>query len=201
MRIWFLLGTLAACSFDGQAGGSDGPERVDGRARDARIPDGPPGVDAKVDARPADAAGECPPGYEVLGASLTHYRIVDSPTAAWDAAAADCNDDDDEAIYTGHTHLAVIGDEVERLGITPSFSGNRWVGLTDAVTEGTFLWVTAEDTGGYPVVGQEPPWDAGDPDGGTTENCVRFKTSFGFEDKVCTAAMAYLCECDGFAPQ
>ena len=51
-----------------------------------------------------------------------------------------------------------------------------------------------------PVVGQQPPWDTGDPDGATAENCVRFKNSFDFEDKPCGDPDSYVCECDRFAP-
>jgi hypothetical protein len=135
----------------------------------------------------------CPAGYAPINGSDTRYRIVEV-NVSWAAAAADCNDDGE------HTHLVVVGDQQEKAALTNQFSGNTWVGLTDAAQEGVFVWVTSEQTHGYPLVGQRPPWDAGDPDGGGAENCVRFKNTFDFEDKPCGDANSYVCECDPYAP-
>jgi len=189
---------LGACSFDGHPGTGDGPD-VDGRSRDARV-DAPPGTpDGRADASP-DAMPLTCPGYVTLGTSPTLYRVVDSPTEDWATAAADCNDDDDGGGFAGFTHLAVIGDEEERLTITPQFSGNRWVGLTDAVVENVFVWVTLEPTGGYEAPGNEPPWPSNQPAGGTADNCVRFNNGGRFDDRACNEKNKYLCECDAFPP-
>lgn len=176
---------------------SDGVTAVDGPVIDAQAADA-----ALTDARSIDAiVPMCPTGYGALGTSTSRYREV-TATASWTAAAADCNDDDDGGAFTGFTHLVVIGDDAERLALTspPAITGNSWVGLSDQLIEGTFRWVTAEPTNGYPQVGQQPPWDNGDPDGGDPIDCVRFKNSFTYEDKACTDANSYLCECDAFPP-
>ncbi|MBZ0233467.1 MAG: C-type lectin domain-containing protein [Deltaproteobacteria bacterium] len=153
------------------------------------------------DARPDAGVLVCPIGYAPINGSATQYRIVEV-NVTWAFAAADCNDDDDlGSAVSGRTHLVVVGDDAEKIALTNQFSGNTWVGLSDAEVEGTFQWVTNEPTNGYPVVGQQPPWDTGDPDGGTDENCVRFKNSFDFEDKRCTDTNSYVCECDRFAPR
>jgi hypothetical protein len=157
------------------------------------------GVDADV-ATAADASTDpstplvCPAGYAPIHASKTQYRIVEV-NVPWATAAADCNDDGE------HTHLVVVGDPLEKTALTNQFSGNTWVGLTDATQEGSFVWVTNEATNGFPLVGQRPPWDAGDPDGGAAENCVRFKNTFDFEDKPCGELNSYVCECDPYAPR
>lgn len=158
-------------------------------------------TDAAIDAtRPDAGVPLCPLGYAPINGSETQYRIVEV-NVPWAAAAADCNDDDDLVSgITGHTHLVVVGSAAEKTLLTNQPSGNTWVGLTDAAAEGTFVWVTNEDTNGFPMVGMQPPWDAGDPDGGAAENCVRFKNSFDFEDKPCGDSDSYVCECDRFAP-
>jgi hypothetical protein len=210
-RVLVTMTLLAAgCGFNPAGGGGGGDDDGAGDAMvdpDATDPDAPPANDpdaappADVDARP-DAPGPalCPLGYAPINGSTTQYRIVEINTT-WDLAAADCNDDDDlSSSLTGRTHLVVVGDAQEKTILTNQFSGNTWVGLSDVATEGTFLWVTNEPTNGFPQVGMQPPWDAGDPDGGTAENCVRFKNSFDFEDKPCTDSNSYVCECDRFAP-
>jgi hypothetical protein len=178
-----VVAALAGCAFN-PAG--------DGSGADAA--DSDPMPDGAVDAAPDPVTPlPCPAGYAPINGSATQYRIVEV-NVTWAAAAADCNDDGE------HTHLVVISNPVEKTALTTQFSGNTWVGLTDAAQEGVFVWVTSEETHGFPIVGQRPPWDAGDPDGGAAENCVRFKNSFDFEDKPCTDATSYVCECDAFAP-
>jgi hypothetical protein len=163
--------------------------------------DGGDDVEPEVDAGAGVAAPlRCPSGYASLDGSRTQYRIVET-RASWSVAAADCNDDDDElGSSDGYTHLVVVGDELEKAALTNRVGDNTWVGLTDVELEGTFVWVTDEDTGGFPIVGDHPPWDRDDPDGGRTENCVRFKRSYDFEDKRCDEPNRYVCECDRFAP-
>ena len=198
---------------DDAATSDDADPASDGAAApDAADPDAAPGADAAaIDAATTDAAPPdgrpdagvliCPIGYAPINGSTSQYRIVEV-NVTWGFAALDCNDDDDlGGAASGRTHLVVVGDNTEKILLTNQFSGNTWVGLTDAAVEGTFQWVTDEPTNGFPVVGQEPPWDSGDPDGGTNENCVRFKNSFDFEDKPCTDTDSYVCECDRFAPR
>lgn len=199
------------CGFHPSGLTADEDAASDGATNDGAPPDGVtvgdgPTVDAAAvdaaltDARSIDAVlPMCPTGYGALGTSASRYREV-TATASWTAAAADCADDDDGGAFTGFTHLAVIGDDAERLALTSpaAITGNTWVGLSDQLIEGTFRWVTAEPTGGYPQVGQQPPWDNGDPDGGDPIDCVRFKNSFTYEDKACGDANSYLCECDAF---
>ena len=206
MRLGALIvamGALGACAFQpagGAAGG--GGDDVGGDDGDDDGSDVDAGVAPEPDA-PADPVTPlvCPTGYAPIGGSRTRYRVVET-SVTWAVAAADCNDDDDAlAGASGHTHLVVVGDQHEKSALTNQFSGNTWVGLSDAAVEGTFAWVTDEPTGGFPIVGQQPPWDAGDPDGGRGENCVRFKNSFDFEDKRCDEANSYVCECDPFAPR
>jgi len=161
------------------------------------------GVTDAVDATPM---ADCPAGYGPIK-GIGMYRPVEGAGAdrSWQAAAVDCNDDDDAGgPYRLFTHLVVLGDETERTTITGAgtpITGNTWIGLSDLTTEGTYVWVTSEPTGGYPMVGMKPPWDTDDPDdAGGNEDCIRFKNNYTLEDKPCTDKLSYVCECDAFPP-
>ena len=202
-RALILVAAIGGCAFE-PAGALDGDAAAptpDAEPDDAPGPDDAPAPDAGPDAAP-DAPETpllCPAGYAAINGSSTRYRIVEVDVT-WAAAADDC-DDDAPSGGTSFTHLVVVGSRAEQLSLANQFSGNTWVGLTDLAQEGTFVWVTDEPTGGFPVVGQQPPWDGGDPDDSAAENCVRFKNSFDFEDKRCSDLNSYVCECDGFAPR
>jgi hypothetical protein len=192
---------VSACGFQIETGGAslDASEGADSAAANddaGNVIDGP-GLDA--------IGLACPSGYVAIG-GFGRYRVVEGADKTWSDAADDCNDDDDNGPFTLHTHLLVLGSEVERLGVTsstnPNVSGNTWIGLSDRADESEFEWVTNEPTGGYPAVGDEPPWDDDDPDdANNNEDCVRFKNgSYVLEDKPCTDTESYVCECDAFAP-
>jgi len=158
-------------------------------------------TDAAVDAVPTV---DCPVGYGPIR-GIGMYRVVETTAQTWQAAAGDCNDDDDVGgPYRRFTHLVVLGNETERTTITGAgtpITGLTWIGLGDLGTEGTYTWVTSEPTGGYPMVGMKPPWDSDDPDNaGGFEDCIRFKNDYTLEDKPCTDTQSYVCECDAFPP-
>lgn len=184
---------VAACAFEPT------PARAPDGASDSSLPD-----DAGADARSDAGQLTCPAEYGPI-AGTGRYRVVVATKRAWELAAADCDDDDDTGgPYSGFTHLLVLGAESERVAITGSgtpIPGNTWVGLSDRTVEGVYAWVTSESTNGYPVVGDKPPWDSDDPDNnGGAEHCVRFKNGYALEDKPCDDELAYVCECDAFAP-
>lgn len=191
-----LLLVVAGCGFridveSGVSGTTD--DGGNGVAADAASPTDSPFVNTDAN------LAACPANYVPIN-GIGRYR-VDDTSKTWTDAAQDCNDD--AAGSSIYTHLLVLGTEAERTTITSSstVNGNTWIGLSDRAVEGTFVWVTSEPTGGYPVVGQSPPWDTDDPDnadGG--EDCVRFKNSFVLEDKPCGDEQSFICECDAFAP-
>jgi hypothetical protein len=132
----------------------------------------------------------CPASYTVMiSGSGTRYRAVAQP-AAWPAAQADCADDG------AGIHLAVIGSELERAGVRSLLDDDVWLGSSDRVEEGRFRWVTG-------AVSPFTAWASGQPDDGDgSEDCVEQKRASmpGWHDQPCTDLLAYVCECDGIAP-
>lgn len=67
-----------------------------------------------------------------------------------------------------------------------AFTGD-WTGITDEAAEN--VWRKLDGT-----VATFLPFAAGEPDGGTVENCIR-TDSGGFEDRDCADLRDYVCEC------
>jgi hypothetical protein len=140
---------------------------------------------------PIDAASDGAP-IDVVDADTTIRACLTSPLYAtrqgltsryregttligWDAAQEEC--------LAEGAHLWVPNTALEAMTLT-----GDWVGITDEATEGTYLTVT-----GVPAT--YLPWAAGEPDGGTAENCVR-NADIVFEDRACTDLRDFVCECD-----
>jgi hypothetical protein len=165
-----LLALLVAtgCGYD--------PQRI-GLADDA-MPGGDgalidSGDDSGVDAPPF----ACPAGY-LLRVPGSCHRAVLTPTT-WDLAEADCE--------LAGAHLAVIDDATE----DASLPDNVWIGITERVTAGTFLWVTGVPVG---YVG----WATGEPGSLGGASCAEARPD-GWHDDNCPEAKAYVCEFDGTA--
>ena len=180
---------LAGCS---QLLGLDSPERMDASISDS------PRTDAKPDAARMDSAlpATCPQSYSVVtGLSATQYRIS-AGTFPWDAAATACAADQ-PMNSSRHTHLAVITTDAERSALSVAISTDAWIGLSDRVTEGTFLWVSGEPTS-YPGASGSP-WATNEPQSGTNVNCALIVHSSGdFKVQQCPNLRTVICECDDY---
>ena len=182
---------LAGCS---QFLGLDTPARIDASGGG----DGPRSDSMAADAKPDGAApATCPISYSlVTGLSASHYR-VSMNNASWDAAQAACLSDQ-PLNSTRHTHLVVITDDMELAAITSAMPNDAWIGLSDRITEGTYLWVTDETTTYPPASGA--PWGTNEPQAGTTVNCVVLAMSVGqLKMQNCGNQRGYICECDNHA--
>lgn len=114
-----------------------------------------------------------------------YYRLPPNQ-ATWVNAEADCAND-----VVGATHLVVLTD-TEEVQIASTEPG--WVGLSDRITEGTFVNVTNEAP-------DQRPWASGQPDdGGGNEDCARILSNGQLDDDQCGNNRYYACECDGRAP-
>jgi hypothetical protein len=120
----------------------------------------------------------------VMNANNGHvYYLLSENT--WTASEA-------EAEALGGT-LAIIDDQAENDWIYSTFAmyggipRNLWIGATDAVVEGTWVWVTGEPWS-YMAWATGEPNDSGD--------CLWFwyATLAGWDDTDCASQNAYLCE-------
>jgi hypothetical protein len=111
--------------------------------------------------------------YSTTAGLTNRYREV-TAQVAWAAARANCMADGADLWIPDTAMEAAAWD-------------GDWVGITDEATEGT--WLTVDG-----VAATFLPWNVGQPDGGTAENCARNEGTT-FEDRECTDQRDYVCEC------
>lgn len=196
MRAAVVFALLAACSFRTRDGGSS--NSADGSTADTPHVDIDAATDAAIDAAidaPPDAppmidAHACPTGYTTLpGAPATsQYRLFGNLASgtSFGAAKARCESDG--------THLVIVETAAEAAAIGTAIqldpsSPYYWDGITDQVTENT--WVTI--TGGAATY---LPWDPGQPNGGRAANCALFDAQGHLYDFDCSGVEGFACECE-----
>lgn len=126
-----------------------------------------------------DAAPTYEAWRETTGTS--EYRVGASETG-WDTAETDCEADGG--------HLIIIDAAEEHDAVHARVAADVWIGLSDRITEGTYVTVT----------GAAPAYDgwSGSPPNNTGEDCVMISGLDGrWEDKDCPSARAFVCERDG----
>jgi hypothetical protein len=145
------------------------------------------GVDADPsgDGAPSADSASCT-NYSTWGALTGRYR-VGPPEPEWSLAEAACEADGG--------HLIVIDSDAENGEARARTTGEFWIGMSDRITEGTYLTVlgTSPAFAGWPAA---PPSNTG-------EDCVSVLVNADWEDRMCSnaaaQAKAYVCECDGLA--
>jgi len=205
VKCWLLLVALVGCDFPTRSdayacettadcdsgrvcetgycvvGGGGVDSRPDSTTAPSDAPTTP--IDAPPDADPFVAtAMQCvAQGYALVAGPAGYYRTV-TTAASWLNAQADCKND-----VAGATHLIVLSTPAES---TYMLSRLGWIGLSDRITENTFVTVTGE-------AGDQRPFSPGQPDNGNgNENCVQMKAD-GLDDDQCANTHRYVCECDG----
>jgi hypothetical protein len=139
-------------------------------------------IDAARDSGPVDVVDAdntvraclTSPQYATRSGLTSRYR-EGTTLVTWDMAQEEC-------VAEG-AHLWIPNSALEAMTLT-----GDWVGITDVGTEG--MWKTVSG-----VSASYLPWEPGQPDGGTAENCVR-NADIVFEDRACTDLRDYVCECD-----
>lgn len=133
------------------------------------------------------AWGLCPAGYTFTGGSCYRFVAGALGTANWLEAEALC-----EADAVG-AHLLVVDSMFEAQlidGFVPTAILDHYVGASDLAIEGVYLSVTNIPLA-YSV------FAAGEPNGGTAQNCLRMNDEIMFSDVDCAPGDDYVCEYDG----
>jgi hypothetical protein len=187
---------VAGCTFtpnpgaspsDGNPGSEPAPPGIDAAHADSAAHDA--AIDAPPDT-PTITVLPCPLGYAALDSAQpgSRYRQV-TASASWQAAEADCEDDEVPAV-TGPAHLVVLDDAAEATYFWTLMNSDQWIGHTDLITEATFLAVTDQ-----PTV-YTGPATANSP----TKDCLMIHNTGGQTNAdTCTNSHPYVCECDGRA--
>jgi hypothetical protein len=125
--------------------------------------------------RPSTPVGAVLATLAVLGASASaqvfnpatgHIYVLTPPASTFTAART--------AATAAGGYLVAINDAAENAFLQANFTGRLWIGLTDEVTEGTFLWDSGE-----PLIYTN--WCAGEPNnvGTLGEDYVEFLSAQG----------------------
>lgn len=156
------------------------------------VDNNPVGSDGGVDGSPmidAPPAATCPSNFMALPNDATNpHRYARAPASLnWTQQQTYC------ANVSTKAYLAIPDDATELTGLAMVAGATPfWVGISDITTENTFVTVLG-------ATATFLPWTAGQPDGGTTENCVA-ATATNFSDEKCsgggqTANRPAVCEC------
>lgn len=127
-------------------------------------------------------------GHDVFINQTTHhcYLQVYSPNRTFQEATDDCK------AWGGYLAALTDQPEIDALsGLLPKNGEDCWIGADDLAADGTFVWLDGEVWNYAP---QQPPWQNGEPNGGTNENCVEIYTSGRLNDDSCSKSQNYLCE-------
>jgi len=177
----------AGCSFD--------PSGVRGQLDAAVVADADPNApdadtsapDADTNASDADTNAPdavqpaCVTTYtESFGSSL--YRVG---VGTWYEAQAACAADG--------ARLVVIEDAAENAFVLSlDTDGDIFIGMSDHITEGTYVWLTGDVVMGGPYEN----WQATQPnDLGSGEDCGEMNIGGGWNDVGCYFTQTYVCEC------
>ncbi|KAL3861561.1 hypothetical protein ACJMK2_007589 [Sinanodonta woodiana] len=125
----------------------------------------------------------CPAAWIQHGDSCYHFS---HDKESWGEAFTFCK------ILGGY--LVEIGTEGEAKYIENQvnmFNDKYWVGASDVLVEGEYIWMTSMTNVSY------ANWGPGQPDNsGTNENCVEIWTSKEWNDGPCSNTVRYICESD-----
>lgn len=108
-----------------------------------------------------------------------HCYIVNGTATTWANAQSICK--------SSGGNLAIVNNASENYYIYSITQLAVWLGATDVATEGSFVWVN-----GTAVTFSA--FAAGEPNGGTAENCVQMTPTGYWNDLACNATRAFVCE-------
>uniref|UniRef100_H2MWP2 C-type lectin domain-containing protein n=1 Tax=Oryzias latipes TaxID=8090 RepID=H2MWP2_ORYLA len=120
---------------------------------------------------------ECPARWIGFGSSCYFFSLE---SKSWDEARKSCK--------ANEADLVVINTVEEKTFLFEFRDKRVWIGLTDKVQEGTWIWVD-----GSPLTLQF--WESGMPDSYRDEDCVEIRNTPGsWNDQSCEASLQWICE-------
>ena len=129
-------------------------------------------------ANAAECTSACADGYTEVGSKC--FSAIAGPANYLDAITACCSE--------GGT-LATIESQAEQDAVY-ALTGDTgaWIGLTDFMAEGTFVWVDGTAL-------SYTNWRPNQPNnGGDTQHCTWIRPDGGWDDVICTKEQAYVCQ-------
>ena len=110
--------------------------------------------------------------------AICYKTSGDEPT--WQEAETIC-------LNHGYDGLASVSNLAEKNFLKDLLDYDAWIGLNDISSENTFVW-TNGDTSTY------RHWDQGEPDGSTSENCIKMNDGAGkWFDEDCSSLIDFVC--------
>ncbi|KAL4233246.1 C-Type lectin [Mactra antiquata] len=132
----------------------------------------------------------CPIDFVKFDSSC--YHVFDAPLLKWWEAMAFC------AMYSnGEGTLATVESDAEeaflesQLKQDTTHHGDFWLGATDMVNEGTYVWTRRNE-----YVSEYTNWAPGQPSSGRAENCLALYegVQFKWNDAPCDIQASFICE-------
>jgi cysteine-rich repeat protein len=138
----------------------------------------------------ADGTGLQQGDYDVLVHPMTHHCYLQVyPNVDWATAKAGCES------WGGYLAALTPQKEIDDLKDLLKKNGDDcWIGGNDLVKDQTYVW---NDNELWVYQPGDPPWRGGEPNGGTSENCISIHGDATINDEHCEyQSLNHLCERD-----
>jgi hypothetical protein len=134
------------------------------------------------------ALGECGPDAVTAPNGVCYF--IDSTTRTWAEARASCQ------ARGALWDLVAIHDAERNTFVLPITGFEAWIGATDIVDEGAWVWVD-EDTPFFEVGAATntdyAPWADGEPNDYDDSDCLRILTTGEWADWPCDSLLGHIC--------
>ncbi len=113
--------------------------------------------------------------------------------APWSIARAACEQLDVTPNGPPYTHLVVFEEDPREVPFVAAAipATESWVGLTDAVSQGNYIWIAGDPGGPWPT------WSMPEAGALTSRGCgTVVKTSRLLDRTACSNPKVYVCQCD-----